>query len=128
MLGGGERRRHHLVAGQRAGLVGADHRDRAQRLDRRQAADDGVAPRHGLHADRQRDRQHRRQALGDRCDREADDRHEQLRERADARRSSRRPAALPATIRMNTVSQRAKMSIWRDKRRRQRLDIGRASR
>ena len=46
----------HLVAGQRAGLVGADDRDRAQRLDARQPAHQGVAPHQALQADRQHQR------------------------------------------------------------------------
>ena len=46
--------RRHLVERQRAGLVGADRRDRAQRLHRRQPLDDGALvgqrPRaHGVH-------------------------------------------------------------------------------
>ena len=43
----------HLVLGQGAGLVRADHRGRAQRLDRRQAADQGMAADHLAHAQRQ---------------------------------------------------------------------------
>ncbi len=66
----------HLVAGQRPGLVGADDRHRAEGLDRRQLADDGVAPRHALHADRQGDGHDSRQAFGDRRDRQADHDHE----------------------------------------------------
>ena len=42
-LGGDDDAHGHLVAGQRAGLVGADHGGRAERLDRRQLADDHVA-------------------------------------------------------------------------------------
>ena len=68
--------RRHLVAGQRAGLVGADDRHRAQRFGGRQAADDGMARRHALHADGQRDRHDRRQALGDGRYRDADHHHE----------------------------------------------------
>ena len=55
---------HHLaVEGEGAGLVGADHRHRAQGLHRRQAADQGGALHHPLGADRQGHGDHRRQAL-----------------------------------------------------------------
>ena len=57
--------RGHLVEGQRAGLVGADHRGRAQGFHRRQFFDDRAILRHAVHADRQRYRHHCRQALGD---------------------------------------------------------------
>ncbi len=62
----------HFIARQGAGLVRADHRDRAQRLDCRQAPDDGSAPCHALHADGKGDRHDRRQPLGDRRHRQAD--------------------------------------------------------
>mgnify|MGYP006187296339 CR=1 FL=1 len=52
--GGGDGGDHHLVQGQRPGLIGADYRHRAQGLDRWQPPDNGVAPGHGLHADGQR--------------------------------------------------------------------------
>ena len=68
----------HLVACQRAGLVGADHRDRAQRLDGGQAADDGVAPGHALHAQRQRHGHDGGQPLGDGRRRQGHDHHEHL--------------------------------------------------
>ena len=77
-VGRGDRAHGHLVPGERAGLVGADDRDRAQRLDRRQAAHDGVAPRHPLHADSERDGKDRRQAFGDRRHRQADHGHEHV--------------------------------------------------
>ena len=41
----------HLVLGERAGLVGGDDVRRAERLDRREMADDGVPLRHALHAE-----------------------------------------------------------------------------
>ena len=44
----------------------ADHRRRAQRLDGREPADDRVALRHALHAEREHHRRHRGQALGHR--------------------------------------------------------------
>ena len=56
----------HLVPGEGAGLVGTDHRGRAERLDRRQLLDDSAFARHALHAERQHHRQDRRQALGHR--------------------------------------------------------------
>ncbi|EXI65152.1 MAG: hypothetical protein AW08_03424 [Candidatus Accumulibacter adjunctus] len=56
--------RGHLVEGERAGLVRADHRRAAQRLHRRQPLDDGVALGHAVHAQRQGDRHHRRQSFG----------------------------------------------------------------
>ncbi|KAI3492974.1 hypothetical protein L1887_42349 [Cichorium endivia] len=55
----------HLVGGERAGLVRADDRDRAERLDRRQLLDDGLAVRHAQHAERERDGDDDGQALGD---------------------------------------------------------------
>ena len=51
-----------------------------ERLDRRQPPDDGVALGHALHADRQRDRDERRQALRNDRHRDADDRLEHLHE------------------------------------------------
>ena len=62
----------HLVPGECAGLVGTDHRHRTQRLDRGKAADDGIAPRHALHADGQHDGHDGRQAFRYRGDRQAD--------------------------------------------------------
>ena len=72
----------HLVAGQRAGLVRADHRDAAQGLDARQPAHQRVPGHHPLQADRQDHRNHGRQPLGDRRHRQADRPQEHLRERA----------------------------------------------
>ena len=77
-LGGHGRHHHHLHQRQRAGLVGADARYRAERFHRREPPDDGIALGHALHADRQRDRDERRQALRDDRHRDADDRLEQL--------------------------------------------------
>jgi hypothetical protein len=62
----------HHVLGERAGLVGADDRDRPQGLDRRQLADQRVASQHPLRADRQGERHHGGQALRDHGDRHAD--------------------------------------------------------
>ena len=95
--GGQDRFGGHLVQGQRAGLVGADRRYRAERLDGGKASDDGVALGHPAHADRKRDRHHRRQALGNGGDRDANRGHERMfdlvaanqrGESADARRNS----------------------------------------
>ncbi len=54
----------HLVARERAGLVGADHRGRAQGLHRRELAHDHVAPGHALHAQREHNRGDRGEPLG----------------------------------------------------------------
>ena len=43
----------HLVAGEGAGLVGADERGRTERLDRLQTPNEGVAAGHALRAHRQ---------------------------------------------------------------------------
>ena len=80
MLGRNQAGRHHLVAGKRTGLVSADHRDRAERLDGGQASNDGVPPRHRLNPHGQRDRQHGRKPFGDRGNRQPDHGHEQFRE------------------------------------------------
>jgi len=68
----------HGVLGQRAGLVGADHRRAAQRLDRRQVADDGAASRHAGDADGQRDGDGGRQAFRNGADGERDGGHEHV--------------------------------------------------
>ncbi|MCY1293257.1 hypothetical protein D9M70_425130 [compost metagenome] len=68
----------HLVAGQGAGLVRADHRHRAQGFHRRQAADDGVLHGHALHAEGENDGHDRRQPLGNRRGGEGDHHHEHL--------------------------------------------------
>ena len=64
MAGADDALHGHFVAGQGAGFIGADDRHRAQRFDRRQATDDGVVPRHALHAQRQGDGHDCRQAFG----------------------------------------------------------------
>jgi len=55
----------HLVGGERAGLIGADDRRAAERLDRRQTAHDRVLLGHATRAERQARRDDRRQTLGD---------------------------------------------------------------
>ena len=62
----------HFVTGQRPGLVGADDCHRPQRLDRRQTTDNGIALRHALDTDGQRDGDDGRQSLGDGRNRQAD--------------------------------------------------------
>ena len=90
----------HLVAGQRAGLVRADGGDRAQGLDRRQAADDGVPGRHAPDADRQGDGHHGGQAFRDHRYREPDHGHEGVADRVAAQQSRRTEgsAAEPASV------------------------------
>ncbi|MCY1229607.1 hypothetical protein D9M72_419760 [compost metagenome] len=63
--GGVDALHRHFIAGQGAGLVGADHSHRAQALHGGQATDDRIAARHALHAQGEDDGQHRGQALGD---------------------------------------------------------------
>ena len=67
---GRDRAHRHLVAGQRAGLVGADHGGGAERLDRRQLAHDRMRGRHAPHAEAQAHGDDRRQRFRDRRDRE----------------------------------------------------------
>ena len=53
----------HPVLGERAGLVGTDHRRAAQCLDRRESPDDRVASRHTPNTDGERDRDRNRKAF-----------------------------------------------------------------
>ncbi|MNP13545.1 hypothetical protein D3C76_1058290 [compost metagenome] len=62
----------HLVHGQGAGLVRADHVHRAQGFYRRQLADDCLVARHALHAERKNDRHNRRQPFRYRRNGQAD--------------------------------------------------------
>ena len=55
----------HFVAGEGAGFVRADDGDRAQRLHRRELANDGLVLRHAPHAQRQGDGHQGGQPLGD---------------------------------------------------------------
>ena len=71
----------HLVLRERAGLVGADHGDGTECLDRGELAGDGVAMGHALHAERERDGEDGGQAFGDGRDREADRGEEEVCER-----------------------------------------------
>ena len=101
--------RHH-AGRQRPGLVGADDRRAAERLDRRQPADEHVARRHALDADRERDRDDRRQPLRHGGDRERHRRHEHL---------ERRPAAHePEHRRTATIAEAdGPAASWLDARR-----------
>ena len=58
-----ERAHGHFADGQGAGLVRADDRRRAERLDRRQFAHERAAAGHAQHAERERNRDDGRQAL-----------------------------------------------------------------
>ncbi|MCY1528548.1 hypothetical protein D9M68_636550 [compost metagenome] len=69
----------HFVAGQRARLVGTDHRHRPQRFHRRQTPDDRVASGHALHAQRQGDGHDCRQSFGDRRSGQSHHQHEHFR-------------------------------------------------
>ncbi|MCY1505420.1 hypothetical protein D9M68_396360 [compost metagenome] len=71
----------HLVAGQGAGLVRADHRHRAQGFHRRQAPDDGLLAGHALHAEGQGHGHDRRQPLGDGRGHQRHHHHEHFRRR-----------------------------------------------
>jgi len=74
-------RHGHFVARERSRFVGANNRNRSQCLDRGQTAHDGVASRHRLNTDRQRDRQDSRKSLGYRGHRQGDHSHEKFGER-----------------------------------------------
>ena len=71
----------HFVSGQRAGLVGADHRRSAERLDGRKLSYDGIGGRHAPHAEAQPNGDDGRQRLGDRRDRERHGEQEQAENR-----------------------------------------------
>ena len=75
----------HLVARQGSRLVGTDDGRRPERLDRGQPADHGTPPRHPLDADRERDRDDRRQPLRDRADGKRDAGQHRVDERVAAR-------------------------------------------
>jgi len=68
----------HLVLGERARLVRADHRGAAQGLHRGQLADDGAPARHAGHADGQRDGHGRGKPLGDGAHGQGHGRHEHV--------------------------------------------------
>ncbi len=73
-----ERDDAHPVQGQGSRLVRADTGDGAERLHRRELADERLAPEHTLGTQREGDRDHSRQRLGHRRDRQAHGGQEQL--------------------------------------------------
>ena len=73
--------RPHPVLGQRARLVGADDVGGAERLDRAQPLDERAAAGEHRHADGERERDRRQQALGDVGDDQADREVERVLER-----------------------------------------------
>jgi hypothetical protein len=77
-LGCPDRDRGHLVAGDRAGLVGADHRGGAEGLDRLQPADQRLLSGHGVGRAGQRERDGGQQALGHQGDGHPDGEHQAL--------------------------------------------------
>ena len=88
------RGRPHAVLGERPGLVGADHRRRAERLDRAQALHERAALGEAPRADGERQGDRGQQPLGDVGDEQADrERHRVA--RAAARRSAFRAARRP---------------------------------
>ena len=74
----------HAVAGEGAGLVGAQHGDRAQRLDRRGAPDQGLVPRHPPRAQREEHREHHREFFRDGGDRQGQAGQDRVRQSATA--------------------------------------------
>ena len=74
----------HAVLGEGAGLVGADDRRRAQRLDRAEPLDERAPPGQHPHADREGKRDRRQQPLGDVGDQETDREHGRVGERQPA--------------------------------------------
>ncbi len=77
-LARGKQRAHrHLVASQRAGLVGADDGRGTERLDRRQLAHDSMGGRHAAHTEAQSNGDDRRQRFRYSGDRERDREQEQ---------------------------------------------------
>ena len=115
----------HAVLGQRSRLVGADHGDRAEALDRRQSAHQCAPPGHPLGAEGQRRRRHGRQPLGHGRHRERDGaaRHLQQRHaaeqsqpedgRAGAERHSHQPTSYPVEL---TLEGRRRRGRLRDQR------------
>ena len=68
----------HLVLGERAGFVRANHRGAAERFDGGQLADDGLPLRHPRHADGEHDGDGGGQSFRNRADRQRHRRHEHL--------------------------------------------------
>ena len=82
-----QRTHGHLPDRQRAGLVGADDRGRAQRFDRRQFTHQRAAARHAQYAEPERNRDDRGQSLRHGGHRQADRGHEQLEQRGAAQQA-----------------------------------------
>ena len=72
---------HHVVLGQRTGLVGANDRRGAERLDRGQVTDEDVALCHALGGQHERQGQRREQPFRHHGDDDADRENEGLPER-----------------------------------------------
>ena len=53
----------HLIAGERTGFVGADHRSGTERFHRMQLLDDRIVHGHALHAEREHYRKNRSQTF-----------------------------------------------------------------
>ena len=101
----------HPVLGQRAGLVGAQHRDRAQRLDRRRAPHQRLVPRHAPRAQREEHRQHDRKFFRMRRDRQRDAGQQRLQPAAARRRIQPATSTHAANAeRRRTTARRAAIS------------------
>ena len=87
-VGGDDCFHRHFVHGQCAGLVRTHHGHRAKRFNRRQLADNCPLARHRLYAERQDNRDNRRQAFRHRRHREANQRQQQLTQRDIAQREA----------------------------------------
>ena len=96
----------HPVLGQRAGLVGADHVRRAERLDGAQALDHRAAAHQLANADRERERDHRQQALRHVAHEQADREHHRIGDRAGRRANTASGTnAAPVTKAISAISQ-----------------------
>ena len=62
----------HLIAGERAGLIGADHRRGSERFHRMQLLDDRIVHGHALHSEREHYRKNRSQTFRHGRDRQRD--------------------------------------------------------
>ena len=87
-VGGDDGFDRHLVHGQGAGFIRADHGHRAKRFHRRQLADDGPLARHCLHAQGEDDGDNRRQTFRYGGDRQANQGEQQLAHRDLAERQA----------------------------------------
>ena len=80
-VGSDHRLHRHFVHGQGPGFIRADNRHRAEGFHRRQLADNRFLTGHRLYAERQNNRDNRRQPFRDRCHREANQRQHQFGDR-----------------------------------------------